>query len=249
MANHQFATTILKAFDVLDCFETGEEELGISEIAGLVGLPASSVHRLIQSLEFKGLLFQNRGTKKYYLGTKFFSFAEKSGRFRLFQKIAVKYVDELAALTRETVNLATSGGDKITNVYKKDSPFILRPNFTLHTTYPAHCTGTGRVFLSEMSDASIRWVYDSCAQEIAAPFADFLDMIHQVQINGYALDDQAFSPGLRCVAAPVRAIEGKTVFALSVSAPLSRMPDELYARTRDLVVQYAGRITEDLQAY
>ncbi len=249
MANHQFATTILKAFDVLDCFETGEEELGISEIAALVGLPASSVHRLIQSLEFKGLLFQNRGTKKYYLGTRFFSFAEKSGRFRQFQKIAVKYVDELAALTRETVNLATSGGDKITNIYKKDSPFILRPNFTLHTSYPAHCTGTGRVFLSQMSDAAIRWVYDSCAREIAMPFPDFLEMLRQVRANGYALDDQDFSPGLRCVAAPVRAIEGKTVFALSVSAPITRMPDGLYEKTRDLVVQYAARITEDLQAY
>lgn len=249
MTNHQFATTILKALDVLDCFETGEEEMGISEIAGRVGLPVSSVHRLIQSLEFKGLLFQNRGTKKYYLGTKFFSFAEKSGRFRQFQKIAVKYVDELADLTKETVNLATSGGDKITNIYKKDSPFILRPNFTLHTAYPAHCTGTGRIFLSEMSDAAIRWVYANNAQEITLSLPDFLDMLHRVRIGGYALDDQDFSPGLRCVAAPVRAIEGKTVFALSVSAPVSRMPDELYEQTRELVIQYAARMSEDLQSY
>lgn len=147
------------------------------------------------------------------------------------------------------MNLATSGGDKITNIYKKDSPFILRPNFTLHTAYPAHCTGTGRIFLSEMSDAAIRWVYANNAQEITLSLPDFLDMLHRVRIGGYALDDQDFSPGLRCVAAPVRAIEGKTVFALSVSAPVSRMPDELYEQTRELVIQYAARMSEDLQSY
>ena len=156
MANHQFATTLLKAFDVLDCFHSGTEEFGISDIAALVGLPVSSVHRLIQSLEFEGLLFQNQENKKYYLGTKFFTYAEKGNRYQRYEKLAEKYVDELADLTSETVNLAISSGDRIFNIYKKDSPFIIRPNFTLNASYPAHCTSTGRIFLSQMTDASIK---------------------------------------------------------------------------------------------
>lgn len=248
MNNHLFATTILKAFDVLDCFETGEEELGISEISVKIGLPVSSVHRLIQSLEFEGLLFQNRENKKYYLGTKFFIFAGKTSRFQQYQKQAVRYVDELAGLTQETVNLATSSGDKITNIYKKDSPFVLRPNFALHHPYPAHCTGTGRVFLSEYSDAAIKWVYEANAGEIPMPFPAFLDMLHQVRTQGFALDDQAFSPGLRCAAAPVRSSDGKAVFALSVSAPVSRMNDDGYLETQKLVVKYAARISEAIQS-
>lgn len=247
MANHQFATTLLKAFDVLDCFKTCEDELGISEISALVGLPVSSVHRLIQSLEFEGLLFQNQENKKYYLGTKIFTYAEKGGRFQRYQKLAAKYVDELADFTRETVNLAICSGDRIFNIYKKDSPFIVRPNFALNAPYPAHCTGTGRVFLSQMTDASIKWVYENNAGEIQRPLPDFLEMLHAVRKNGWAKDDQEFTPGLRCVAAPVRADGGSVVFALSISAPTTRATDEVYEKNRELIVKYAALISEELQ--
>lgn len=248
MANHQFATTLLKALDVLDCFHTSTEELGISDIAAQVGLPVSSVHRLIQSLEFEGLLFQNQENKKYYLGTKFFTYAEKGGRYQQYQKLAVKYVDELADLTSETVNLAISSGDRIFNIYKKDSPFIIRPNFALNASYPAHCTGTGRIFLSQMSDASIRWVYENNAGEIQQSLPEFLDMLHEVRKNGCALDNEEFNPGLRCVAAPVRAAGGTVVFALSISAPATRMTDAVYEKNRELVVKYAAQISAELQA-
>ena len=249
MANYQFATTVLKAFDDLDCFETGTEELGISDIAAQVGLPASSVYRLIQSLEFEGLLFQNQENKKYYLGSKFYTLAGKGGRFQKFQQLASKYVDELADLTQETVNLAICSGDRIFNIYKKDSPYIVRPNFALNAPYPAHCTGTGRIFLSQMTDTALKWVYENSTADIPQPLPDFLDMLHKVRQNGWAQDDQEFTPGLRCVAAPVRAAGETVVFALSISAPTIRMTDEVYEQSRQLVLKYAALITEKLQAF
>ena len=64
MNNNLYMSTLLKAFDILDCFTDDIQELGISDISSLVGMPVSSVHRIIQSLEFEGLLVQNRETKK-----------------------------------------------------------------------------------------------------------------------------------------------------------------------------------------
>ena len=69
MNNNLYMSSLLKAFDVLDCFQDDKQELGISDIAVLVGMPVSSVHRLIQSLEYEGMLIQNRETKKYSLGS------------------------------------------------------------------------------------------------------------------------------------------------------------------------------------
>lgn len=68
MNNNLYMSSLLKAFDVLDCFQDDKQELGISDIAVLVGMPVSSVHRLIQSLEYEGMLIQNRENKKYSLG-------------------------------------------------------------------------------------------------------------------------------------------------------------------------------------
>ena len=53
MNNNLYMSTLLKAFDILDCFDDDQQEIGISDISAKVGLPVSSVHRIIQSLEFK----------------------------------------------------------------------------------------------------------------------------------------------------------------------------------------------------
>ena len=70
MNNNLYMSTLLKAFDILDCFDDDQQEIGISDISAKVGLPVSSVHRIIQSLEFEGLLSQNQESKKYALGSK-----------------------------------------------------------------------------------------------------------------------------------------------------------------------------------
>lgn len=117
MNNNLYMSTLLKAFDILDCFTDDSQELGISDISALVGLPVSSVHRIIQSLEFEGLLSQNRENKKYALGSKMLSYSQKCGQYQRFQQITSKYADELCRITQENVNVATCSGDQITNIY------------------------------------------------------------------------------------------------------------------------------------
>ena len=99
MNNNLYMSSLLKAFDVLDCFQDDKQELGISDIAVLVGMPVSSVHRLIQSLEYEGMLIQNRENKKYSLGSKLVAMSVKCRTSRSFGRIASKYVDQLGQLT------------------------------------------------------------------------------------------------------------------------------------------------------
>lgn len=207
-------SSLLKAFDVLDCFQDDKQELGISDIAVLVGMPVSSVHRLIQSLEYEGMLIQNRENKKYSLGSKLMAMSVKCRTSRSFGRIASKYVDQLGQLTGETVNLSTCSGDRIINVYHAESHFVLRPNFPLYTSYPAYKTSVGRVFLSWMGDPALKWIYENNKDDISMTQEEFLAMLHQARRDGYALDDQVFSAGLRCVAAPVFLTGSKPMFAI-----------------------------------
>ena len=197
-ASHELTSTLLKAFDILDCFDDDQQEIGISDISAKVGLPVSSVHRIIQSLEFKGLLSQNQESKKYALGSKMLSYSRKCSQYQRYQQIAARYVDELCRITEENVNLATCSGDQITNIYTAETHFVLRPNFPLYRPFPAHCTGVGRVFLSHMSEAAQKWVYENSADAIGMPQEEFLAMLRKAR-KDYALDDQAFNAGLRCV--------------------------------------------------
>ena len=199
MNQNLYMSTLLKAFDILDCFQNDRQELGISDIAAMVDMPVSSVHRIIQSLEFVGMLTQNRENRKYALGSRLLNLSEKCGQYQQFQQIASRYVDQLGKLTGETVNLSARAGDHITHIYHAESHFVLRPNFPLYAPFPAYSTSVGRVFLSYMSDASIEWIYENNKEEIGTSVDEFLAMLHQARRDGCALDDEAFNAGLRCV--------------------------------------------------
>ncbi len=204
-------------------------------------MPVSSVHRLIKVWNMRHADPESRN-KKYSLGSKLMAMSVKCRTSRSFGRIASKYVDQLGQLTGETVNLSTCSGDRIINVYHAESHFVLRPNFPLYTSYPAYKTGVGRVFLSWMGDPALKWIYENNKDDISMTQEEFLVMLHQARRDGYALDDQVFSAGLRCVAAPVFLTGSKPMFAISISAPLSRMDDALYARSRELVTDFAARI-------
>lgn len=248
MNNNLYMSTLLKAFDILDCFDDDQQEIGISDISARVGLPVSSVHRIIQSLEFEGLLSQNQESKKYALGSKMLSYSRKCGQYQRYQSIAAKYVGELCRVTEENVNLSTCSGDQITNIYTAETHFVLRPNFPLHMPFPAHCTGVGRVFLSHMSEAAQKWVYDNNAEAVGMTQEEFLEMLRKARQDGYALDDQAFNAGLRCVAAPIYLGGNKLLFAMSISAPAARMDDAAYEKARKLVLKYADLISQEIQS-
>ena len=209
----------------------------------------SSVHRIIQSLEFKGLLSQNQESKKYALGSKMLSYSRKCSQYQRYQQIAARYVDELCRITEENVNLATCSGDQITNIYTAETHFVLRPNFPLYRPFPAHCTGVGRVFLSHMSEAAQKWgLRKNSADAIGMLQEEFLAMLRKARKDGYALDDQAFNAGLRCVAAPIYLGGNKLLFAMSISAPAARMDDAAYENARKLVLKYADLISQEIQS-
>ena len=164
------------------------------------------------------------------------SYSRKCSQYQRYQQIAARYVDELCRITEENVNLATCSGDQITNIYTAETHFVLRPNFPLYRPFPAHCTGVGRVFLSHMSEAAQKWVYENSADAIGMPQEEFLAMLRKARKDGYALDDQAFNAGLRCVAAPIYLGGNKLLFAMSISAPAARMDDAAYENARKLVL-------------
>lgn len=247
-SNSQYSTTLLKAFDILESFRNDSHELGVSDIALKVNLPVSSTHRIIQSLEFEGLLLQNPENKKYRLGTKFLSLAGKCQCYQKYFDIATTLVNELGQLTCETVNLAISSCDSTIHILRTESPHILRPTFPMNMPFPAYCTAVGRIFLSELSEAGQRWVYANNADEIDMTEEQFLQMLSEVSRCGYALDDESFSAGLRCVAAPIRLSNGRAIFALSISAPCVRMDDAAYEKARQLTIQYAAKISQAIQA-
>lgn len=160
----------------------------------------------------------------------------------------LRYVDQLGKLTGETVNLSARAGDHITHIYHAESHFVLRPNFPLYAPFPAYSTSVGRVFLSYMSDASIEWIYENNKEEIGTSVDEFLAM--RIRRAATAARSTTRHSTRVCAAWPPRYSSPRQspLFAISISAPLSRMDDASYAQARQLVIDYAARISQEIQS-
>lgn len=76
-----------------------------------------------------------------------------------------------------------------------------------------------------------------------------LDEVRASQMRGYACDLEEYSPGLHCVAAPVRDASERIVAAISLSAPSQRLNREaVHADGARAVTEAASRISRALGA-
>ena len=62
------AQAVERAMAILRCFHDGEDDLGISEIAGRTGLRVSTAHRIVRALCGDGFMDQDRRSDRYRLG-------------------------------------------------------------------------------------------------------------------------------------------------------------------------------------
>ena len=184
-----YTSTLLKAFDILDCFSSDSQEIGIKDISQKIDMPQSSVYRIIQSLEFAGMIYQNRENRKYRLGPKFIALSGRQSSLSGYMDIAMKYMKLLGHETSETVNLAMLDCDRIVYLHRVDSPHVLRPNFSLMERYSAVQTGLGLVLLADLNSAGLQWVYQNNADTLHIPYEEFTEQIAQIRRQGYAYDD------------------------------------------------------------
>jgi len=70
--------------------------------------------------------------------------------------------------------------------------------------------------------------------------------VKKIAVQGYAFDDEETEIGGRCVAAPILDREGKTVAALSIVGPTSRIRETDLERLAKIVKEIAGRASSAL---
>jgi len=73
-----------------------------------------------------------------------------------------------------------------------------------------------------------------------------LAMRNQALHDGYAVDDEERTPGMRCVAAPLFNNFGEAVASVSVSGPTVRIDADTVARYGKLVRTAADEITRNI---
>jgi len=246
-----------RALDLLEALVAADGEVAITALAGRTGLHVSTVHRLLATLLRRGYVRQNPDTSRYFAGAKLATLAEGRSRYGELRLRARPLLRSLTESTRETANLVVLDDMQAVYIETVPSPQVVRLFTSIGNRTPLHATGAGKVLLANLATARRDVLIERLDLRGYTPRtitdrAVLRRALDDVREKGYAIDDEEYDEGVRCVAVAVagavgsgrEATSGAPVAALSISAPASRLSRQRCAELAPVLRRTAAELAE-----
>ena len=228
-----------RALRIIEFLAENPTGAGITEISKSLGLSKGTVHRLISTLKERDFAYQSSNTELYRLSYKILylynCISNNIDMFKVSRPIIRKFADKVDA----TVHLATLDEKRSNIVYidriepmNSQKPFVMSSR--VGKKAPCYCTAAGKMLLSQYSDDEIRDImkdeeYKTYTDKTIKNIDEFLEEIHKVRKQGYALDENEYDHGIICISIPIYNSNGKIDFAMSVTGLI------LYTKAEELI--------------
>jgi DNA-binding IclR family transcriptional regulator len=250
--NKRPVKSLLKALRILDTLGDRPGGLGITDLSDALKAPKSTVHRLISTLEAAGYVMFDSATSKYNLGNRAARLGEQLNQQSPLLSLAVPMLEQLTRECHEASHLAIMRGTEVIFISHEESKEPVRISFGTGHRAPAHCTALGKVFLAGLSDSEILMLYNNGKKlekrtpRTLSTLEELLSEISDVRREGIAYDNEEYTPGLRCIAAPVRDFSSRIVAAMSLSMFKHKMTAERKAHFKEALVRVSVGLSEKL---
>ncbi len=223
-----------RALDIIEALARERSGLGFTDLSRLQGIPRSSLHALLAVLTERGFVEFDPSRRVYALGLKTWEMGQAYLAHRDLVEKALPLMERVVAEINETVQLAVLDGMENVYLAKVDCSHPVRLQSEVGRRLYAHATGLGKVLLADLPEDELRRRFNGADLARLGPRTisrtdRLFEALETVRASGFAVDDQEYTAGLRCVAAPIAGPNGQTVAALSASIPTTRAGPEQMA--------------------
>ncbi|MGF1471943.1 MAG: IclR family transcriptional regulator [Rubrobacteraceae bacterium] len=240
-----------RALDVLELLGQSNGELGVTEIAPAAGLANGTAHRLLTTLVRRGYARQNPENRRYTLGIKAYTLSAAAREH--LGSMAWPFLAELTEVSQESSNLAALEKNSVVYLNQVPAPRMVRMFTEPGNRSPLHSTGTGKVLLAYQPAEIVDHVIDECG---LPRFTDYTitdrkqlqGELDRIRERGYALDTEEMEEGVRCLACPVFAPDGRIIAAMSISGPAGRLDESRLEELIPHIQRISEAFSEDLGA-
>ncbi|WP_224391134.1 IclR family transcriptional regulator [Pseudonocardia sp. ICBG1293] len=242
--------SVVSAVHVLEA--VGEHQpVGLSDLTRVVGLPKSTVLRILRTLAEVGWCVPDDAAR-WRLSYRAFAVGNQARDAGGLREVAIPVLHELQLGTGETVHLAVPDGRELVLLERLDTRHRLRAFLPLGHRIPLHASATGQAYLAACTPDEVETylagpLERSTRHTVVDP-ARLRDRIDEVRERGWSVNPEGLSDGIAAVGAPLRGPGGRPVGALSVSGPTVRMTEEVFDDHGRAAADAARRISRDLGA-
>jgi len=239
--------SIERAFRILDAI--ADAPGGLSDLARRVGLPKSTVARLLASLESQQAV--KRTPAGYRIGPAVQALAAARSGPRYLVDLARSELEDLVTATGEAAGMGVPEGNQVRYVVQLDSGNPVNVRNWTGTLAPLHTAASGLTMLASWPNESLQRYLGRQLERNTAHTLTERDALRSrldgVRHDGYAWGREEFLDGITSLAAPVIDRAGEVVAALDVFGPSYRFPgdtDEAWLAAR--VKAAAVRVSRSL---
>lgn len=222
---------IERAVRILDAFSVDRPELGVAEVARMLGLKRSTVHRALVTLEMGGLLRQVDATQKYTLGPKVLNLAHVLQSRLSLSSIALPYLRALRDRYNETIALHLLEGHRRVVVEQVESTHDLRRTYRdIGKMLPLHAGSPGKLLMAYLPPEEIEMEIAESGLRRFTPVTitdrqQLLRELAEIRQRGYAISMGEHSPGIASISCPIVNQEGQVIAAINISGPSVRLTE------------------------
>ncbi len=215
--------------ELLDLFRTNQK-LSLNEMVHLSGIPKTSAHRMIGSLEEMGFLSKD-AEGKYTLGMLFLEFGQLVAERLDMRKIAYPIMKDLRDEIGEAVNLTMKENKEVVYVEKLDTMHPVRLFTKIGRRSPLYTGACSRIILAYLPEKEQE---DYLNETELLPYAigtitdkeTLRSVLRKSRQDGYTISHSELENHTSSVAAPIFDHTGQVAGGISVAGPDVRFQKE-----------------------
>jgi IclR family transcriptional regulator, pca regulon regulatory protein len=251
-----FSQSLERGLAILSAFGRGGSSLGIAQLGRELDLSRSTTHRYVATLAMLGYLEQDAATKKYRLGPRVIDLGLAAINSMEVREVSAPHLQQLSDETGHTVNMAVLDGLDIVYVDRcRNSRAGQREidlNLHVGSRLPAYCTSMGKVLLAylpreECDELLERLELTRRGPNTIVAKAELVAELGRIRHAGMAVNKEELAYGLRSIAAPIFAQDGRPTAALNLAVHSSMVSmEDLLARLSQPLRETAHAISARL---
>jgi len=242
--------SLTRGLTLLELIADSHGSVALTELAQQAGLPNSTTHRLLSTMQQQGFVREVGDLGLWTIGAHAFVVGSSFLQSRNLLALVHPVLRSLMDASGETVNLAVLdlSDHQAVIIDQVQCTQLMRMSAPIGGKLPMHASGAGKAFLAHLSDEQVTTLLHQKGLHYYTPKTlmspqSLKENLAQVRKAGFSFDDEEHALGLRCVAAPIYDEHGEPFAALSISGPIARMTDDRITELGALVIREARQVT------
>ena len=244
------STSTQKILDILLLFDNENLHISVDDMSSHLHMPVSTVYRHVRILCNNGFLEKSHNNQ-YCLGMTFLKLSRAAvNSNRDLRLLVLPSMQRIAQAVKESVSLMRLFNNEVICIENIEGQHALRVTIVPGRVHHLHAGASAKAILAYLPESEWKERLHFPLQRFtSSTFTDFASLSAELQkicVQGYSISDGEIDTGARAIAIPLLNRQKHVVAALSIEGPASRMDDDKIVQYRDLLMQEASIIKQQL---